>query len=278
MKNLIEKSILVSLVITQWAARKYDKKVTREVNENHNSKDAGRFNKSLIAREHLQELTKIVTQARAFHYENTLPWSDSGERLLPSDNYFQYTSELAKLKNQYEQEVNKFTLAYPAMIEQAKIELNGLFNPNDYPLDIRERFTIRTSFMPVPDVADLRVNLSANEVSALQTEITKEVNERFINAQKSVYERITEQLKAMHARLSEKDAIFRDSLFDHVLELVELLPRLNVAEDARITELCADLKSLYTDPEQVRTNKKLRKDKAQEVENMLSKIDSFFKS
>jgi hypothetical protein len=81
----------------------------------------------------------------------------------------------------------------------------------------------------------------------------------------------------MRERLNEADAVFRDSLFENILSLVELLPRLNVAGDANITAVCNDLKSIYCDPENVRKDKKLRADKAKEVEAMLSKIDSFLK-
>lgn len=278
MKTLIEKSILVSLIISQWAARKYDKKVTREVNEQHNATDAGRFNKSLIAREHLQVINKIANQARAFHYDNTLPWGDNGERLLPSENYFQYVEALARIKNEYETEVNKFSLAYPSMIDEAKINLNGLFNASDYPMDIRTRFNMRTCFMPVADAQDIRVNLSEKEVNELKKYVTEEMQTRFAQAQQSIFERITEQMRLMHEKLNEKDGIFRDSLFNNVLELVDMLPRLNVGNDQRITELCNDLNSLYTDPESVRKSKSLRKEKAQEVDSILSKIDSFFKA
>jgi len=277
MKNLSEKSLLVNLNIGTWSARKYDRKVTQEVNDKHGSTDAGRFNKLLIASKYLEAITKIANAARVFHYENTLPWSDAGERLLPSDNYFEYTSELSKLKNQFESEVNNFANLYPAMVSEAKINLNGLFNPLDYPVNVSEKFRIKTSFMPVPDIADLRINLSENEVNDLTKQIQDEMNERFAASQRNIYERIAEQLKHMKERLTDKDATFRNSLFENVLSLVDLLPRLNVANDSNIVSICQELKSLYCDPETVRTSKRLRSEKAQEVENMLSKLDAFLK-
>lgn len=67
MKNLAEKALLVTLNISQWSARKYDRKVTEEVNDTHQAKDAGRFNKLLIDKTHLDEIQKIVNEARHFH-------------------------------------------------------------------------------------------------------------------------------------------------------------------------------------------------------------------
>lgn len=275
MKNLTEKSLLVSLVICQWSARKYDRKATKEVNDAHQSKDAGRFNKILIAKENLDEIQKIANKARAFHYENTLPWSDTGERLLPSANYFQYIGELSKLKNEFETAVNKFSLAYPTMIDDAKQNLNGLFNQNDYPLNILDRFSVKTSFMPVPDVSDIRVNLNQEEVEALTKTIQDEMNERFNNAQKDIFQRVKDHLDRMKERLSNVNNSFKNSLFENVLELVELLPRLNVSNNPEIFALCTELKYIYVEPDNVRKDVTLRADKAKEVDLLLSKINSF---
>lgn len=277
MKNLSEKSLLVNVKIAQWSARKLDKKVTSEVNQKHNTTDAGNFNKLLIERDYLKDIQAIATEARTFHYENTLPWSDQGDRLLPSENYFDYTSKMSELKDRFNTAVNKFVLSYPAIIEDAKKKLNGLFNQNDYPVNIGARFEIKTSFMPVPEVQDIRVNLSAGEVEKIKTAVQSEISERFQNAQRSIYERVIDQLNRMHERLTDKDAVFRDSLFNNVLVLVDLLPRLNVTCDQQITDMCEDLRRLYAEPENVRNDQSLRKQKAKEVEDMLGKINSFFK-
>jgi len=276
MKNLTEKAILVNVNISQWTARKYDNKVTSEVNKKHKTKDAGRFNKILIGAEHLKSINQIAGKIRTFHYENTLPWSDTGERLLTSMNYFKYIEELSQLKNSFETEVDKFVKEYPSMIVEAKANLNGLFNEKEYPKNVGERFTVKSSFMPIPVADDIRINVSDKEVSKIKEQVAAEVSERFATAQRDVYARVKDQLEKMNERLSDKDGIFRDSLFQNCLALVDLLPRLNVAEDKTITELCADLKSLYCDPEQVRTDVKLRKQKVKEVDAMLAKIESFF--
>lgn len=276
MTKLTENSLLVSLEINQWTARKFDKSVTDKVDKDHDTKDAGRFNKSLIAREHLEAIGKIATRARAYHYDNTLPWSDKGERLLPSTNFFAYSQEILKLKMEFETAVNVFSLGYPGMILEAQTRLKNLFDSKDYPSVILDRFKIRTQYMPVPDVDDIRVKLDAADVDNIRKSVSEEVNRRFAEAQKDIYARIKEQLKRMHERLTVADGVFRNSLFENVRDMVELLPRLNVANDPHITELCSDLQNLYADPEKVRTDGKLRMAKAQEVTAMLSKMDGFF--
>lgn len=273
MKTLKEKAILVSLEIKQWTARKFDRKVTEEVNEHHNAKDAGRFNKLLIASEHLQNITKAVTEIRDYHYTATLPWNNEGTRLLASELYFDYTAKIGQLKDKYEEAVSKFVTGYPAMIEEAKVKLNGLFNPDDYPSDVSDRFGIRTSFMPVPDSSDLRVNVGLEEVDRLKVDIAKEINDRFASAQRDIYVRVSEHLKRMHEKLSDKKGIFRDSLFNNLLEMVELLPKLNIAGDKNIAEVCEELRSLYCDPDTIRKNVRKRKETADQVNSILGKLN-----
>lgn len=275
MKNLTEKAILVTLNISAWSARKYDKTATQEVNDNHNSTDAGRFNKLLIDKKKLEEINKISNEARSFHYENTLPWGDNGERLLPSQNYFEYTTGLSKYKNQFDATVTAFCNNYDVLIDEARVRLNGLFNLADYPNDIHSRFGMSSTFMPVPETDDLRIGLKASEVDALKDKIQQEINERFANATKNIYDRIKEQLERMYERLSTDKAVFRDSLFENLVSLVDLLPRLNVSGDERIIQLCADLKKLYIDPQVVRDDSLTRARKAQEVDAILKNMTGF---
>lgn len=275
MKTLVEKAILVSLNITQWTARKFDRKITDEVNKKHNATDAGRFNKLLIATDHLKEITQVVTEARTFHANNTLPWNNDGQRLLPAEQYFEYTARVSELKEKYETAVRKFILSYPTMIDEARERLNGMFSEEDYPKDIASRFALTTSFMPVPDAADLRINVSDEEVSKLKAEISSEINNRMAAAQGDIYQRMTDHLKRMHERLADKKAIFRDSLFDDLLGMVELLPKLNIAGDKNVITLCEELRSLYCDPQEVRENVRKRKAKADEVNDILKKINGF---
>lgn len=275
--TLSEKALLVTLNICQWSARKFDKKATEEVNQAHNSTDAGRFNKALVKKDHLQELAKIANEARTFHYSNTLPWGDNGERLLPAANYFEYTAALARFKNQFDGLVREFCKTYPLMIDEAKIRLNGLFNPDDYPANVADKFEVKSNFMPVPESADFRLNLNAQEVESLRGKIENEIGRRFAAAQHDIYIRIAEQLKRMAERLNDKEAIFRNSLFENLRELCDLLPRLNIAGDPKVTDLIQDLKRIYTDPEAVRKDERLRAEKADQVDDILRRMNGFLK-
>lgn len=276
--SLQSNSVVVSLSVSQWTARKLDKKITDEVNTTHAaSNDAGRYNKLLVAKEFTEAVSKVVNKARTFHYENTLAWGDNNERLLPSANYFTYVTEMNLMRSEFENAVTAFLKNYDAVIDDAQKRLNGMFKLSDYPsrTEIIEKFSFRTSFFPVPDT-DFRVQLDSVEVDKLREALGAEINNRLADAVKGVWERINTQLVHMRETLSQSDKVFRNSLFDNLNELVDLLPKLNVTNDKAISEICGQMKKLSVDPDTVRVDVKLRAKKAEEVQDVLNKFGSFF--
>jgi hypothetical protein len=85
-------AMLVELNISTWTARKLDKRVSEEVDINKGTQArAGNYNKNLLAgTETLEGIIKYAANARAWHNHQTLPWSDSGVRLLPMASFMDY--------------------------------------------------------------------------------------------------------------------------------------------------------------------------------------------
>lgn len=276
-----EKAILVTLNIKQWTGRKYDKKISAEVEQQHQAKDAGRYNKVLIAKEALQKKQKTASAARTFFYENTLAWGDDGYRLLPSANYFTFVGEIQRLKGDDETAAVEFLDNYDAYREDAKINLNGMYNPADYPSreELRHKFSFNVEFMPMPNSNDFRVNLSDTEINTLKLGLENSLSNRLKNAMQDIKDRIKEQLDHMKNKLSNKDEIFRDSLFENLRDIINLIPKLNITGDSQIDQICEDMRTLLVEnPDNVRQNAMLRSRKAQEVENIIDKFSEFFNS
>lgn len=275
---LQEKSLVVSLTIRKWAASKHDKKITDEVKEQHNaSDDAGRYNKKLVAKKDIEAIQKIESEARNYHYEVTLPWGKNGERLLPAGLYMEYIEKLAQLKSKFDSAVNSFVAAYPDVIAEAKVRLNGMFKESDYPslLQIREKFELTTGFMPVPD-DDFRVKLSDTEINKLKESVRSEVTNRLSDAVRDTWDRIHDQLSHMKDRLHNTEAKFHNSLFENLRDLIDLLPKLNITGDENISKICVDMAGLLVDPDAVRNNVNLRKEKAEAVDQIMNKFGDFF--
>jgi hypothetical protein len=127
--DITEKAMLASLQISQWSARKHDKRVSEEVDQRYNGNNAGRFNKMLATKESLKEIQAAVGAARTFHMEQTLPWGERGERLLPSKNYGQYSKTMRIYKQDFDQAVQAFVADYHSVIFEAKKTLGRFVLP-----------------------------------------------------------------------------------------------------------------------------------------------------
>ncbi len=285
MSNLTEKAMLVRPAINVWSGRKFDKKVTREVLDHHNaSTDAGRWNKSLIARAALADVTRAANQARTHHYDHTLSWEDWGARILPAAAYFEYMDEQRDFKTAFDAAADAFERNYVQYVNDAKAALNGMFDPNDYPAvaDIRARFAFETIVSPLPDQADFRVSLNASEVQRIQADIESRTRNILHDATDECWKRLHKSVEHMTERLSDMDHRFHDTLVGNLRELVDLLPKLNIADDPELERMRQDVaaKLCRNDPSVLRPNSKdfdeaAREQQASDAEQILDAMSGY---
>ena len=278
--NLSEKAMLAKLSISKWSARKHDKGVSAEVARTHGTaQDRGRYNKVLVAQEALKAIQQAESTARTFHYTQTLPWKDDGARILPSLNYLTYTAEIRRLKAEFEAAVNDFLYSYLDLVGQARLDLNGLFNHEDYPTADRigRKFSFEVEIDPLPTAADFRVNLQGDEVGRIQAEIEGRLKAAQNTAMSDLFTRLYEVVKHAAEKLTDKTAIFRDSLITNIQDLVDLLPRLNLTDDPQLEALRLDVsnKLLGYEPDTLRKDQFARMETAQAAQDILGAMAGY---
>lgn len=279
-ERLSEKAMLVRLSISQWTAKKYDKKATKEVLDNHSaSADAGRFNKALVAQSAVKVISKIANEARTFHYANTLPWQDDGSRILPAANFSQYSGEMRKLRGKFEAIVSDFIDSYPSLVADARYNLNGLFNEADYPdqSKIASKYGFEVDIMPMPEAADFRVDLADEELFRIRADIGAKVQSATDKAMTDLWDRLYQAVSHMSAKLGEPDAIFRNSLVENLVELCDLLPRLNVTGDRALETMRQKVESSLCQhhPDTLRDSAAARQETAKSADDILSAMAGF---
>ncbi len=236
--NLSARAMLVSLKLTAWTARKFDKKVTERVNsESHAAATAGRYNKYLLpaAKQH-HDIMLRVGDARLAHYHETLPWTDEGWRVLPTANWMSYTNRMRRQHEEWEVAVDHFVSVYPQLLDQAPDALGELFSRADYPTpeQVRPRFTWSLDFAPVPSAGDLRVELPADIVKGIADSVESRVRKAAVEAMADAWQRLYNVVHHMRERLSQPDAVFRNTLVENTRDVVDVLLRLNVGRDEKL--------------------------------------------
>jgi hypothetical protein len=278
--KLTDKALLVQLNISQWTARKYDRKVTKDILTQHGaSMGAGRFNKSLLPMNgYLDSVHNKATAIRQKYYTNTLPWGIEGTQMLPSANYLEFMTEFRKEKGEWESLVAEFISNYSRLKEDAKRLLpNGLYNESDYPCDdsIHEKFNIDMAVFPVPS-DDFRVEIGDAELNSIQQDVERRVAEASEIAMADIWQRLYDRVKHMSEKLADPKAIFRDTMVENTRELCALLPRLNFADDPNLEDLRQQVEgSLLLHPDALRNNPVLRDEKAQEAKDIMNKMSAF---
>ena len=254
--NIDTCALLVEFTSSVWTARKLDKNATDEVvhNKRAAAKDAARVNKHLLAgRNELDLVQQHVTAARNYVYENTLPWSDSGIRLLPTEKFTEFNDRMGKFEEDFVNIVNTFITVYPSLITAQAMALGDMFNRSEYPTPeaIVHKFSFRVNYMPVPQAGDIRVDVGNEAQKYLQEKLSKLADERVEAAMSDARDRLKSHLDRMLERVKVEGvngkvvrSRIHDSLVEGGLELCDALRSLNITKDPMLEKARADLARL----------------------------------
>lgn len=281
-----DRAMLTYLRIGSWSARKLDTKATSKVTKDAKATgDAARVNKHLLASadEKLRAIQKVGGEARRYLDDNTLPWDDAGNRLLPNEKAIEVVGELTRYEQRYNDAVAEFVDDYPALRAQALANLGELANSEDYPQpdQVRHKFSFRLSFTPVPTgFSDVRTGLGEQQVQALQAHYEASAKRQVGDALLAAWRRLRENLMTYSDRLQLKDDgsgkmnIFRDSMVDNLRETCALLKSLNVFGDEELerTRLRVERDIASFDPAVLRESEILSHSVKSEVDVVLRRM------
>lgn len=277
MSALQKRAMLVGLSISAWTASKKDTKASESAKASAGAKSsAGWFNKRLVDPASLQPISKLEGRIRDFHYRHTLPWSDNGDRVLPGAAYMDYMDGLRKLKQEFENEVETFVKNYPMLVQDARQILGAMYDPKDYPTpeSIAGRFSVNTTFSTVPDAGDFRVDVGDEAVAEIKKNIEGNVQARLAGATRDCWDRLHQVVKAMAERLGDDTAVFRDSLVENIELLVDIIPKLNVANDEKLDYTVKKVRDwLCVNPASLRSQLTLRRLTAEKAVEILREIE-----
>jgi len=275
-----EKAMVVRLKVGFWTCRKVDSKATSDVIRKAGAQtDAGKFRKNLIPVEEIKKIRRAIAHVRKEFKFLTLPWLDDGERMLPSEQHMDFTAKMRKAKNGFERAKEQFLKDYDANVKRAKSILGDMFDENDYPpvATLSEKFYVTLNIGGVPSGDDFRVNLGERVTAEIREDIERRVNEQVMVGVKDIWVRLKEAVQHMTEKLTDKDAIFRDTLVGNLKGLCEVLPKLNVVGDKEFDRVIGEVKDLISNvrPEELRKDEKKRKATATKANAILDKMKGY---
>lgn len=270
-----ERAMLATLSISQWSARKQDKKVTAEVELAHVAHNAGRFNKLLVSKDLLEPLNQIAGKIRDAHYKLTLAWDDNGARMLPSKLFARHTDLMRAHRIAFDKALSDFIAAYPAEVQDARNRLGTMYDPADYPdpSEIQDKFGMSIKYFPVPAAEDFRVNVGEEAKAEICASITQSIADRQNKAVQATFARVRSVITRYATTLSDPDAKIYDTMVTSAIELCDVLEGLNITDDSCITSVCQHIHDyLLIPPSTLRTNAVVRADTAQHAQRILAML------
>jgi hypothetical protein len=283
--SIASSAVLIDLSISCWTGRKLDKRASQDVtNQNNAAKGVANVHKKLLGDcAELDAVQKFAANARNIHYAMTMPWSDLGMRLCPTNMYVgKYEKQMGELQNEFSRLVTLFLDAYDWEIQNAQLKLGALFNVDEYPTrdSLESKFRFRFVAVPVPDAGDWRLDIGNEALSVMQEQYKKFYDEQLQTAMADVWKRAHTALTKMSERLDYADdttkKIFRDTLVDNVHEIVELMAACNITGDPTMAEAQRKLDAALSGvtPDALREDAYLRAQTKRQVDEVKRIIDS----
>ncbi len=279
--NQRDRAVLVHFRDRVWMGGMVDQKASEQVRQQAGAKSAniGHFWKRLIPKAAIRPRANAGNAARAFHMQNTLPWMENGARILPVGNLQEYMSGMRKFIQAAEAEEKKLLKDYPDWIKEAKRTHGKLFNEDHYPTvaSLRGKFGIEVNVMPIPNIADWRLDLNEEQVKELQ----KDAEQKFAAIQQEgimeMYERLAEVLDHAKERLGSSNAVFRNSLVSNIKELCTMIERMNVTGDKNLEAIRKEVKEKLAGltPDVLRADVGLRTKASKDASDIMKKMAAF---
>jgi len=275
-------AMLVRCRIHSYNAKTKDKEVRdKAADENQADRNMLHVVRDILPKEALRGLHRNNGDLRTFVYNVTLPWEDGGYRLLPVKAYDRFEAGVRKHTDTQEQLLSELLESYQDWKDQAKTKLGKLYKEEDYLSveQIKSRFRFAIKYAPVPQSNHFVADLVNGSVKKIRQEIEAENEHRIKGTITNVAERVTTALNRLVEKMREparkqksgkETPVFRDSIIGNIVELVELLPALNITNDPLIEKARQQVEAELAgiNPEELRESSDSRKEVANKAEEI----------
>jgi hypothetical protein len=236
--------------------------------------------KKLIDTRHdsYKSLTSLKSQITGFWKNNSLPYPESGIRLIKQSRIDEFNGTLEGYKVQLEIGVRLLDDHFAEIKEAARIRLGSLYDPADYPSTLENEFDVSWDFPSVEPPSYLQ-QLNPE----LYEEQARRVSQRFERAVELAEQAFIEELDRLVNHLAERlsgndngrPQVFRDSAVTNLGEFFARFRDLNVSSNGQLDELVERCEQLMNgiQPQGLRDSDTLRRSLATNLATVQSSLD-----
>ena len=225
-----------------------------------------------------QAVTTVRGQILQHWRSRTLPYPEPGVRLIRQDDIVDFDRQMNRYQSDLQTVVEDLDRQFAELRASARQRLGDLYNPNDYPVSLRDEFAVSWEYPSVdpPDyLRQLNPKLYEQECQRVQSRFTEAVEmaeQAFLDELARLVGHLTERLSGTD---DSKPKIFRDSAVENLTEFFERFRRLNVRSNAQLDELVTQTQRIIQGvaPQQLRENGSLRQHVSRQMANVQASLD-----
>jgi len=236
--------------------------------------------KKLLDTQHPQFRAVTAVRGKILQHwkDQTLPYPEPGLRLIHQHEIDRFDRTLQAYQRELDQTVSALDATYADLREAARDRLGRLFNPSDYPVSLRDEFTVSWDF-PAVEPPNYLQQLNP----ALYEQQCQRVQARFDEAVQLAEQAFLEELSKLVEHLGErlsgaddgKPKVFRDSAVENIGEFFDRFRRLNVHSSEQLDGVVERARNLLkgVQPQELRDNAQLRSRMATQLSNVQASLD-----
>jgi hypothetical protein len=210
-----------------------------------------------------RKLTAIRTRIVSYWKGLTLPYTDPGVRLIRQADIPAFVHTLEGFRDELIQAETDLNAVYEQIKADARTRLGRLYNPEDYPLEVRNLFAVEWEFPSVEPPSYL-MRLNPDIYQQEQERVARRFEEAVTLAEQAFLAEFAKLVSHLTERLSNGEdgqrQIFRDSVITNLTGFFERFRHLNVRSSQELDQLVEQAQKLVqgVSPQQVRDNNDLR--------------------
>ena len=273
MQDIFQKACLLQLCIKVWTGAK---KLDPIYMEHLGQSDWLKGRKHLIDPEYLSPIKTTAGKARAFVKKHALPFPINGLQLVPKDSISYIESNLLEYEHMFSSDLRRLLSVFDDAVANARMVLGDLFDPLDYPQDLKSRFGFSWQY----------VQLSLpGQHSVLSPELYQREKDKFIElmdrtrqeAVLALRQEFSELVGNLSDRLtsSGRPKVLRSSMLDKMNEFLEGFGNRNVFADDQLQELVDNARQVINtvDIQSLKSDESLRESIQQSMESIKDEVD-----
>ena len=243
-KDIFKRAVIVQLQSSIWQCSKMlDQSVMQKIGDNS---EWLRGRKYVIDPQLLGPCRTAVHQARNMLKRLALPFPINSLYLVPKESLSIVDEQLQGFKKRFWEKFREFEQMYGQAREDARVNLEELFEETDYPENIERKFNFEWRYLAlgVPSKASLLTPEIYDREKQKFQDLMEETRETAVTA---LREELGDLVGNLVERLQGNDSkrkVISGSMFNKLRDFLEDVGTKNIFEDDKLVQLCEEARSV----------------------------------